>query len=547
MIILVADLFQEDYAGGGELTTEAIMEGCFLPIIKVKTSEINRKILDAYRNSFWIFGNFAGLSDQTMMYISQNLNYSVIEYDYKFCSYRSPEKHIAASKSCNCQLSNHGKIVSIFMASAKNVWFMSEGQRNYYCNMYPFLDKKNVRVLSSVFNERTLDYIERLGDKIEKEDVWLIQNSQSWIKGTQDSIEYAKKNNLKYEVFQNLSYFDMLAKFAKSKGFISFPKGMDTCPRTAIEAKLLGCEIICNDNVQHKDEEWFAGDKETAIKYLRERQKVFWSETLQNSNLTIPKQSDEKYKNEVHFKIIIPVYNSESWIGRAVKSVLEQEYDNYECIICDDISFDSTAKVCETLISGNGKFKLVVNSEKKFALKNIYDGIQMLNPDDQDVIVVLDGDDWLSSRFVLSNLASHYERDKCWMTYGSFAEFPTSRIGMEASEYPESVIENNSYREDRWRASHLKTFKNFLWDKIDPKDFLDDDGKFYEMTYDQAMMLPMLEMCGPKAKYVEEVNYVYNVSNPNAINKTRAQKQHNLMLKIRAKNKYQRLEDENLS
>ena len=56
------------------------------------------------------------------------------------------------------------------MASAKNVWFMSEGQRNYYCNMYPFLDKKNVRVLSSVFNERTLDYIERLGDKIEKED-----------------------------------------------------------------------------------------------------------------------------------------------------------------------------------------------------------------------------------------------------------------------------------------------------------------------------------------------------------------------------------------
>ena len=115
MIILVADLFQEDYAGGGELTTEAIMEGCFLPIIKVKTSEINRKILEAYRNSFWIFGNFAGLSDQTMMYISQNLNYSVIEYDYKFCSYRSPEKHIAASKSCNCQLSNHGKIVSIFI------------------------------------------------------------------------------------------------------------------------------------------------------------------------------------------------------------------------------------------------------------------------------------------------------------------------------------------------------------------------------------------------------------------------------------------------
>ena len=67
------------------------------------------------------------------------------------------------------------------------------------------------------------------------------------------------------------------------------------------------------------------------------------------------------------------------------------------------------------------------------------------------------------------------------------------------------------------------------------------------MTYDQAMMLPMLEMSGDRAKYIEDVNYVYNVSNPNAINKTRAQKQHRLMLKIRAKKKYERINSENLS
>ena len=133
------------------------------------------------------------------------------------------------------------------------------------------------------------------------------------------------------------------------------------------------------------------------------------------------------------------------------------------------------------------------------------------------------------------------------MTYGSFIEFPTARIGMEASDYPKSVIENNSYREDKWRASHLKTFKASLWSKINSEDFLDDDGKFYEMTYDQAIMLPMLEMSGQRAKYIEDVNYVYNVSNPNAINKIKAQKQHNLMLKIRSKKKYERINDENLS
>ena len=73
MIVLVADLFQEDYAGGGELTTEAIMEGCFLPIIKIRSNQLNKNILDSYKNCFWIFGSFAGITDQMMLYISQNM------------------------------------------------------------------------------------------------------------------------------------------------------------------------------------------------------------------------------------------------------------------------------------------------------------------------------------------------------------------------------------------------------------------------------------------------------------------------------------------
>ena len=81
----------------------------------------------------------------------------------------------------------------------------------------------------------------------------------------------------------------------------------------------------------------------------------------------------------------------------------------------------------------------------------------------------------------------------------------------------------------------------------DEGGLLDDDGDFFEMTYDQAMMLPMLEMSGERSLYIPEITYVYNVSNPNAVNKTRAQKQHDLMLKIRAKQKYERLKDEDLS
>jgi glycosyltransferase involved in cell wall biosynthesis len=275
------------------------------------------------------------------------------------------------------------------------------------------------------------------------------------------------------------------------------------------------------------------------MEYLRERAKHFWIETLSVLQDTLPTKYSKSAEG-THFKIIIPVYNAEQWIERAIKSVKEQEYGNYQCIIANDMSTDSTFQKCLDATEGNPKFKLVDNLEKKFALGNIYDSIGGCNPSPEDVIITLDGDDWLSTRFVLSKLDEYYTNTECLMTYGSFIQFPSGIVGQEASPYPEEVINSGTYRRDRWRASHLKTFKSLLWDKVDVGDLKDSDGKFFEMTYDQAMMLPMLEMSGDKSQYVPEIMYVYNVANPNAINKTRAQKQHNLMIKIRNKRPYKR-------
>ena len=37
-----------------------------------------------------------------------NLNYANLEYDYKYCIFRSPEKHIAAAGACDCHLTFYG-------------------------------------------------------------------------------------------------------------------------------------------------------------------------------------------------------------------------------------------------------------------------------------------------------------------------------------------------------------------------------------------------------------------------------------------------------
>src|SRR5438128_160825 len=46
--------------------------------------------------------------------------------------------------------------------------------------------------------------------------------------------------------------------------------------------------------------------------------------------------------------IIMPTYNAGRFIGRAIQSVLEQTYPNWELIIVDDASSDETTSVVQS-------------------------------------------------------------------------------------------------------------------------------------------------------------------------------------------------------
>ena len=58
------------------------------------------------------------------------IEYSIVEYDYKFCKYRSIEKHYESEqKECDCHEEVIGKITSAFFHGAKTVFWMSEKQQ----------------------------------------------------------------------------------------------------------------------------------------------------------------------------------------------------------------------------------------------------------------------------------------------------------------------------------------------------------------------------------------------------------------------------------
>lgn len=63
--------------------------------------------------------------------------------------------------------------------------------------------------------------------------------------------------------------------------------------------------------------------------------------------------------------IIIPVFNRASIIGETLKSVLNQSYSNWECIIIDDGSTDETVSVVEEYVQGDNRFKFFMRPQNR--------------------------------------------------------------------------------------------------------------------------------------------------------------------------------------
>jgi hypothetical protein len=279
-IAFISDYFVNDGIGGAELTTDAIMNyGAQrgFEIGAVHCNKINVDVMKVSKDKFhFIVCNFIQLQDDVKLYMIKNCSYSIVEYDYKICKYRSFELHkLAENIECNCETTKAGKLNAAFYGYADKVWFMSDKQREMILSKVPVLKKDNTEVLNSVFNLGDLRFIDSIKDN-DKNDNYIILNSDSPVKGTPECIEYAKQNNLNYELVVNMPYHELLIKLSTSKGLIFRPVASDTCPRLVMEAMMLGCELHLNDHVQHKDESWFK-TRDLCQQHLHSRADAFWS------------------------------------------------------------------------------------------------------------------------------------------------------------------------------------------------------------------------------------------------------------------------------
>jgi len=222
---------------------------------------------------------------------------------------------------------------------------------------------------------------------------------------------------------------------------------------------------------------------------------------------------------KIKFAVIIPSYNNKRWFKRNLISVFRQNYKNWRIIYIDDCSTDNTYDLVKNFINQQNmekKVTLIKNKTRNYQAFSRHEGY--MKCDDEEICVLLDGDDWLANEHVFNILKKEYTKHKLVLTYGAHIYFHKGRTKLNkkygTDEYPDEIIRDNSYRSyGPFVAQHLRTVKAEILKKIPIEQLKDNMGNWLKKCTDVAEMYWALENSNGKFKNIKKVLLIYNVDN----------------------------------
>jgi glycosyltransferase involved in cell wall biosynthesis len=215
--------------------------------------------------------------------------------------------------------------------------------------------------------------------------------------------------------------------------------------------------------------------------------------------------------------VIIPFYNCKEYIEKCIRSVMQQDYDNYTVWLINDCSTDSTVDKARNIIDGNNKYTIIHKKENSGAVKNQVETIKQYLPGNT-IVILLDGDDAFVNDNNIFNFYNNLYNNGAEFTYGScWSE--VDNIPLISQPYPEEIKQAKKYRDYKfnWNMpyTHTRTFRAELLHRCNDSNFKDENSNWFKAGGDNAVFYSVLEQANPdKVVAVSDVFYLYNDKNP---------------------------------
>lgn len=200
--------------------------------------------------------------------------------------------------------------------------------------------------------------------------------------------------------------------------------------------------------------------------------------------------------------VIIPVYNAEKYIERAVASVLSQSYKNLEIILVDDGSKDNSSRIIDRLARDNTNIKVIHKQNGgSGSARNV--GIENSTG---NYILFLDSDDFIEVNTIekLMNYSKEYDIVCCGFDRVDEVTKKVFSNEMVNMPFDELEINNKSIMETAFLSPAC-------WGKLFKRKII-EKTKFSNNTIEDILFFTEIMPKVKKIKFVKEVLWHYIVN-----------------------------------
>ncbi len=216
------------------------------------------------------------------------------------------------------------------------------------------------------------------------------------------------------------------------------------------------------------------------------------------------------------YSFLVPVYNVEKYLEQCIDSMLAQTYKNFEIILVDDGSTDSSGKICDDYAEKYPVILKVIHKPNEGLVSAREAGIANA---DGDVCLFVDSDDFIENDLLEAVNKEFLQDAELDMVIYSFCYFSNGTKTKRKKTLSESaVVFEGESKKALYEALMFTPLINSLWTKAIKTEILKNDSVNYSQHYchnmgeDHFRSISLISDSN-KIKYINREFYNYRTDN----------------------------------
>ncbi|MBR6147725.1 MAG: glycosyltransferase [Lachnospiraceae bacterium] len=212
----------------------------------------------------------------------------------------------------------------------------------------------------------------------------------------------------------------------------------------------------------------------------------------------------------MEISVIVPIYNVEKYLSKCIDSILQQTFTDYELILVDDGSTDTSGKIADDYAAKDNRITVI--HKKNGGLSDARN--HGLDKATGDYICFIDSDDWIEKNYLqeLLGLAQNNEADIAICAY----QKSDGNIAVSQPAEPGVIIETGIEAIDNLYSDRYGIYV-VAWNKLYNRKLFEETRYPVGLIHEDEAVFGDLFLKAKKVIRTERILYNYRVNNITSI------------------------------